>query len=181
MSEPYGTEDSEDHPEEDSEDVGGGVGLGLGFIAGGLFCLLVVPDYLNASEGWATFWNIVGGLLGLAGVAGALVELDNVGALHGIGYVGAALVVAAPAGALHLLTQRGYVTGQIASSFRVAAVIVIIFGLIGLGMGLGRLVSSISTSTSGIGNGPNQLVLKVAGLLTALTGLVTALLNFFAG
>lgn len=180
MSEPHGTEDSDDHPEEDPEDIGGGVGLGLGFIAGGLFCLLVVPDYLNASTGWATLWHIVGGLLGLAGVAGALVELDKVGSLHGLGYVGAAIIVAAPAGALHLLTQRGYVTGQIASSSRLATVIVIIFGLTGLGMGLGRLVSSMFTSTSGIGDGPNQLVLKIVGLLTALMGLVTASLNFFA-
>lgn len=162
-----------------SDDVGGGVGLGLGFIAGGLLCLVVIPDYLNASPGWATFWHITGGALGLAGVAGALVELDKLATLQGVGLLGAALIVGAPAGILHLLSQREVVTGPVAMGFQLAAVVLVLFALTGFGMGAGRLVSSLFSSARSKSKKP-EIATKVLGLITALTGLVTALLNFFA-
>jgi hypothetical protein len=82
--------------EKQTDDIGEGVGIGLGFSAGGLVCLLVVPDYLEASTGWMTFWHTVGGLLGLGGVAGVLTELSKIKRLEGAGYVAAALVIASP-------------------------------------------------------------------------------------
>jgi hypothetical protein len=162
-----------------SNDVGGGVGLGLGFIVGGLLCLLAIPDYLNASPGWATFWHVTGGVLGLAGVAGALVELDKLASLHGVGHLGAALIVATPAGVLHILSQHEIVVGQVATAFRLFAVVLVLFALTGFGMGAGRLVGSLFRNANSQSRRP-EVAPKVLGIITALTGLVTALLNFFA-
>lgn len=163
--------------EKRTDDIGGGLGIGLGFSAGGLVCLLVVPDYLEASTGWTTFWHTVGGLLGVGGIAGVLTELSKVQRLEGAGYVAAALVIAAPAGVLHLLQGNAVVAAGAATAFRVAAVLLVLFALTGLGMGLGRLAASVAAFPVGAKGAGSWRVTSLS-FITAITGLVTAVLNF---
>ena len=143
-------------------------------------CFLIIPDYVGASGGEAAFWHLLGGGLALLGVAGLLIEMSKVTELRGAGYVGASVIVAAPAGGLHLLQSNEVISGPVATASQYLAVAVLLFALTGLGMGSGRLVASVLSSSNRKDSDSASLTIRIISLITVLIGLLTAALNFLA-
>lgn len=151
-----------------------GVGIAMGLVAAGLVCLWA-PMYLDATSGWQALWLVLGGGLGLSGLAGALLELEKLRGQSGLGDWAAALVLAGFAGIAATVEHRGIVSGRLATTAKYLVVLCLLWAVIGGGRGLARLVfgsNSIRTEA-------RPVVLPViATTTTAVAGLGTAIINF---
>lgn len=162
---------------ESDEDALTGLGIGLGLALFGVLCISFLPDYLGTeTPGWRNFWSVLGGLFGLVGLGGALLELEKVFGIKGWSELGVVVVLGGLAGILHVVqTAVGGVWG---TGLRTVVALLVLIALVGGGVGAGKLVAS-RTPRARREVRESHRGAAVLSVATALIGLATALVNFF--
>lgn len=158
--------------EEDSDRFTG-LGVGLGLTLFGLLCISLMPDYFDAEGGWRLAWGFVGGLFGLVGVVGSLLELAKHMSVDGLDDLGVVLGLGGFAGILHLIQTD--ITGTWSVVLRVLAVVFLLIAVVGSGIAIARIVGTLAVRERPVRGGRGVALLSAA---TALVGLATAILNF---
>jgi hypothetical protein len=130
-----------------------GLGLGLGLAAGATLCWLL-PYYLGAGAGWMTAGRVAAWALYTLAASGSLIELEQTSKRRGFSDLGAAaVVVSLGAGLLALGTHL--FSGLLAGVFIAVGVFIMVFGLGGAGIGVGRIASG-RPRTKSVSNEPEM-------------------------
>lgn len=169
-----GQDSSEEAVSTDSDRFTGfGIGLGLTLFA--ILCVSLLPEYFDAQGGWRVAWSITGGLFGLVGVVGSLIELAKHVELPGMEDLSVVVVFAALAGVLHLAQSN--LEGAWSVTVRILVVVSVLIAVVGAGIATARVVDGLATRQRPTRGRRGVALLSAA---TALIGLVTAILNFVA-
>lgn len=154
-----------------------GLGIGLGLALFGVLCIGLLPGYLGTeTPGWLTFWSVVGGVFGLVGLGGALMEVEKIFGIEGWSELGVVVVLGGLAGIFHVIQVA--VGGAWGTGFRAVVVLLVFIALVGGGIGAGKLVASRRPrARREVKEGRRGAA--VLSVVTAVIGLATALVNFF--
>jgi hypothetical protein len=151
-----------------------GFGIAIGLVVGAIVCLWA-PNYLDATSGWQTFWLVVGGILGLLGLGGALLELAKLRGQRGLDDWGAALVLVGLAAIAGVLENQGIISGLLATSAKYFVIGCLFWAAVGGGRGFARVTLAKAPKATRRRGDSKPVVL---GTLTAAAGLATAIVNF---
>lgn len=151
-----------------------GLGIAIGLVVGAIVCLWA-PNYLDATGGWQTVWLVLGGILGLLGLGGALLELDKLRGQRGLDDWGAALVLVGLAAIAGVLENQGVISGLLATSAKYFAIGCLFWAAVGGGRGFARVILAKAPKATRRRGDSKPLVL---GTLTAAAALATAIINF---
>lgn len=168
-------EDSSEEAVSADSDRFTGLGIGLGLTLFAILCVSLLPEYFNAQGGWRVAWSITGGLFGLIGVVGSLIELAKHVELPGMEDLSVVVVFAALAGVLHIAQSN--LEGAWSVAVRILVVVSVLIVVVGGGITTARIVDGLASRPRPTRRGRGVAVLSVA---TAVLGLVTAILNFVA-
>lgn len=158
------------------EDAFTGLGIGLGLALFGILCIGFFPAYFGTtSDGWRTIWSLAGGVFGLIGLGGALMELSKILDAKGWDDLAVVVMLGGLAGILHVVQSNGDGAWTVAA--RVLVALLLLAAAVGTGIGAARLAA---TSKHREDRKPRRRGVAALSVVTGLLGLATALLNFMA-
>jgi hypothetical protein len=123
-----------------------GLGLGLGLAAGATLCW-ALPAVVDAGAAWFAIGRIAAWVLYTLAAAGSLIEIERTSGRLGFGDLGAAAVTVSIGAGLLALGQ--VLTGPWAIAAILLGAGVMVFGLAGAGIGIGRIASGSPRSLRG--------------------------------
>lgn len=158
------------------EDAFTGLGVGLGLALFGILCVGFFPTYLGAtSSGWQIFWSLTGGVFGLVGLGGALIDLSKILDVKGWDDFGVVVVLGGLAGTLHVIQANG--AGGWTLVVRVLVAVLLLVATLGAGIGMARLAAAAKRRKE---HPSRPRGLTALSVVTVVLGLATALLNFMS-